>query len=125
MLYGIHHVQLAIPAGGEPLARAFYGAQLGLDEVDKPPQLAARGGVWFERGPVRVHLGIEDPFHPALKAHPAFLVSDLPALRARLDAAGQGYRSDDALPGYDRIFVADPFGNRIELLEPTRDRAAL
>ncbi len=125
MLYGVHHVQLAIPAASEDAARAFYAGLLGLDEVAKPPPLAKRGGVWFERGSVRLHLGVEAPFHPARKAHPAFLVSDLPALCARFDAAGQNYRSDADLPGYDRIFTEDPFGNRIELLEPARDRALL
>jgi catechol 2,3-dioxygenase-like lactoylglutathione lyase family enzyme len=125
MLYGLHHVQLAIPAGGEPAARAFYGGLLGLDEVTKPAHLASRGGAWFERGPVRVHLGVEDPFRPARKAHPAFLVSDLPALRVKLDAAGHYYLPDGELPGYDRIFTDDPFGNRIELLGPARDRKHL
>ncbi|HCQ67494.1 MAG TPA: glyoxalase [Rhodobacteraceae bacterium] len=125
MLNELHHVQLAMPKGGEPEARDFYADLLGLDEVPKPPDLARRGGVWFERGPVRVHLGIEEPFRPARKAHPAFLVSDLAALRARFDAVGQSYRTDGALPGYDRIYTDDPFGNRIELLEPARGRAAL
>jgi len=125
MLNELHHVQLAMPKGGEPEARDFYADLLGLDEVPKPPDLARRGGVWFERGPVRVHLGIEEPFRPARKAHPAFLVGDLAALRARFDAAGQSYRTDGALPGYDRIYTDDPFGNRIELLEPARGRAAL
>ena len=125
MLTELHHVQLAMPKGGEPEARDFYADLLGLDEVPKPPDLARRGGVWFERGPVRVHLGIEEPFRPARKAHPAFLVGDLAALRARFDAAGQSYRTDGALPGYDRIYTDDPFGNRIELLEPARGRAAL
>jgi len=125
MLYGLHHVQLAMPARGEPAARDFYGRLLGLDEVAKPADLAARGGAWFERGAVRIHLGIEEPFRPARKAHPAFLVSDLTALCARLEEAGHTPRPDDALPGYDRVFVDDPFGNRIELLEPARDRAFL
>lgn len=118
MLQALHHVQLAMPEGGEPEARRFYGDLLGLDEVAKPPTLAPRGGVWFERGAVRVHLGVETPFRPARKAHPAFVVSDLAALLGRFDAAGQGYRPDDALPGFARVFTDDPFGNRIELLGP-------
>lgn len=125
MLCALHHVQLAMPAGREPEARGFYSGLLGLDEVPKPPVLARRGGVWFERGPVRVHLGVDDPFRPARKAHPAFLVSDLPALCARFDAAGQDYRHDAALPGHDRIYTDDPFGNRIELLEVAGNGASL
>ncbi len=125
MLYGLHHVQLAMPEGGEPEARAFYSVLLGLDEVAKPPHLAKRGGAWFGRGTVQVHLGVETPFSPARKAHPAFLVSDLPALCARFDAADHAYRPDGDLPGYDRIYTDDPFGNRIELLEPARNRALL
>jgi len=114
-----------MPAAREPEARAFYGGLLGLDEVAKPPELASRGGVWFERGPVRIHLGIEDSFRPARKAHPAFLVSDLPALLARFDAVGQTYRPDDALPGYERVYTDDPFGNRIELMQSARSQPFL
>ena len=125
MLNAIHHVQLAMPQGGEARARAFYDGLLGLAKVPKPAELARRGGVWFERGSVRVHLGVEDPFHPARKAHPAFLVDDLRGLRHTLEAAGQEVRPDGALRGYDRFYIDDPFGNRLELLEPTRDRALL
>jgi catechol 2,3-dioxygenase-like lactoylglutathione lyase family enzyme len=113
----LHHVQLAMPPGGEARAREFYQGLLGIPEVPKPPQPARRGGCWFERGPVRVHLGVEDEFRPARKAHPAFIVRDLPALAARLVAAGHECRADQELPGYRRVFVADPFGNRVELLE--------
>ncbi len=125
MLYALKHVQLAMPAGREPEARNFYVRLFGLEEVPKPPDLARRGGTWFAPGSVRVHLGIEDPVRPARKAHPAFLVEDLAALRARFNAAGHDYRSDGALPGHDLIFTDDPFGNRIELLEPARARAFL
>jgi catechol 2,3-dioxygenase-like lactoylglutathione lyase family enzyme len=114
----LHHVQLAMPAGGEPRAREFYQGLLGIPEVPKPTAMAARGGCWFERGELRVHLGIEADFRPARKAHPAFVVSDLAALTARLRAASHACREDGELGGYDRIFVDDPFGNRIELLEP-------
>ena len=117
MLLALHHVQLAMPTGGEAAARGFYRDLLGLAEVPKPAELAARGGVWFERGELRVHLGVEDGFAPARKAHPAFLVTDLSALIERLETAGIGVRHDGALPGFDRIYTADPFGNRIELME--------
>lgn len=119
-IVGLDHVQLAIPAGGEPAARLFYGGLLGLDEVPKPPHLAARGGCWFERGAVKLHLGVDPDFRPARKAHLALLVDDLRALSGRLEAAGHAVRTDEPLDGYDRIFVDDPFGNRIELLEPRR-----
>ncbi|MCB1356925.1 MAG: glyoxalase [Maritimibacter sp.] len=118
MLAALHHVQLAMPADREAEARGFYGGLLGLDEIPKPPDLARRGGACFETGEVRVHLGVETPFRPAKKAHPAFLVHDLAGLRLRFDAAGQSYTPDDALPGFDRIYTEDPFGNRIELLQP-------
>lgn len=114
----IDHVQLAMPRGGEETARAFYGGLLDLAEAPKPQELARRGGVWFERGDVRVHLGVEGDFRPALKAHPAFLVSDLAGLAARLRAAGAEVVDDGAMPGYRRVYVTDPFGNRLELMEP-------
>jgi catechol 2,3-dioxygenase-like lactoylglutathione lyase family enzyme len=119
----LHHVQLAMPAGGEPRAREFYQGLLGIPEVAKPPAMAARGGCWFERGTLRVHLGVEAGFRPARKAHPAFVVKDLPTLASRLRAAKHECREDHGLSGYDRLFVADPFGNRIELLEPQRHPA--
>jgi catechol 2,3-dioxygenase-like lactoylglutathione lyase family enzyme len=116
-LLAIDHVQLAMPAGREPEARAFYTELLGLPERPKPPELAARGGAWFESTTVKVHLGVEKEFRPARKAHPGFLVQDLEALAARLRAAGFTLIADDALPGQARYFVDDPFGNRIELLQ--------
>lgn len=115
----LHHVQLAMPKGGEQVARAFYQGLLGLEEVPKPPILAARGGVWFGRGAVRVHLGVEDDFRPARKAHPAFEVDGVVDLLAHLEAEGVEVVRDANLPGYVRGYVQDPFGNRIELLEPT------
>ena len=115
----LHHVQLAMPKGGEQVARAFYQGLLGLEEVPKPPILAARGGVWFGLDTVRVHLGVEDNFRPARKAHPAFEVDGVVDLLAHLEAEGVEVVRDANLPGYVRGYVQDPFGNRIELLEPT------
>ena len=117
MIYGLDHVQLAMPAGEEAAARAFYGEVLGLTEVPKPANLAKRGGVWFEAGSLKLHLGVETDFRPARKAHPALLVRDLSALVERCRAAGVESTTDEPLEGYERCFVADPFGNRIELLE--------
>ncbi|MFZ2029847.1 MAG: hypothetical protein WAU68_06040 [Vitreimonas sp.] len=113
----IEHVQLAMPEGGEAQARQFYIGVLGIPETPKPPHLAARGGCWFERGALKVHLGVEKAFAPARKAHPAFIVENLPALRAKLAAAGFTPREDEPLEGYDRCYVDDPFGNRLELME--------
>ena len=117
---GLDHVQLAMPEGGEDAARAFYGQLLGLAEVPKPPHLAVRGGCWFERGPVKVHLGVERDFAPARKAHVAFLVRDLPGLRQRFAEAGVKAKGDQPLEGYNRTYVANPFDNRVELMEPVR-----
>jgi catechol 2,3-dioxygenase-like lactoylglutathione lyase family enzyme len=114
----IDHVQLAMPPGEEELAVAFYERLLGIARVPKPPHLAARGGCWFENERVRVHLGVDPEFVAAGKAHPALRVSDLPALVADLEAAGVAIRDDEPLEGWERVYVDDPFGNRIELLEP-------
>lgn len=116
-LLAIDHVQLAMPEGGEAAARAFYSDLLGLPEVPKPAPLAARGGCWFERDAVRLHLGVEQDFRPARKAHPALLVDDLAALTARLARAGVPVRPDHELAGVERCHVDDPFGNRIELIQ--------
>ena len=116
-IVAIDHVQLAMPEGGEDRARAFYAGLLGLAEVPKPPDLAKRGGAWFEGGAVRIHLGVERDFRPARKAHPALLVSDLTGLARRLRDAGVEVVDDGLLPGYERFYVSDPFGNRLELLE--------
>jgi catechol 2,3-dioxygenase-like lactoylglutathione lyase family enzyme len=118
LLAGIHHVQLAAPHGAEPSMREFYAEILGLTEVPKPPSLAGRGGVWF-RGPgIEIHIGVEDGFRPARKAHPGILARDLGAMAQRLRAAGHQVRPDDLLPGFRRFYVDDPAGNRLELLEP-------
>lgn len=114
----IEHVQLAMPAGMEDAARDFYQGLLGISEVTKPPNLARRGGAWFERGPLKIHLGVEAEFRPARKAHVALLVVDLEALIARLKAHNVEVIDDEPLEGYLRVYVADPFGNRIELMEP-------
>jgi RimJ/RimL family protein N-acetyltransferase len=119
----IDHVQLAMPAGGEEEAIAFYDGLLGVTHVAKPARLAARGGCWFERGDLKVHLGVDTEFRPARKAHPALLVDDLAGLVERLRAADVALRDDEPLDGYDRVYVDDPFGNRIELLEPVVDVA--
>lgn len=118
MLLSLHHVQLAMPEGGENRARAFYSGLLGLPEVPKPAALAGRGGVWFERDGLRLHMGVEASFAPARKAHPAFLVEDLAGLRRRLESAGVCCRDDAALPGLERFHSEDPFGNRLEFLRP-------
>ena len=117
-IVGLDHIQLAMPKGGEDEARAFYRGVLGLREQPKPGNLAGRGGVWFGDGDLKVHLGVEADFRPARKAHPAFRVEDLAELRARCEAAGFVTVDDQPLPGYERFYVADPFGNRIECLEP-------
>jgi catechol 2,3-dioxygenase-like lactoylglutathione lyase family enzyme len=116
VLVAIDHVQLALPAGCEAQARAFYAGLLGLAEVAKPAALAARGGVWFEAPGLRLHLGVEEPFRPARKAHPAFRVAGLGTLRTRLEAAGIVIEDDNALPGELRFYAADPFGNRLEFM---------
>jgi catechol 2,3-dioxygenase-like lactoylglutathione lyase family enzyme len=116
----LEHVQLAMPPGGEALARAFYSGVLEIPEVPKPPHLGKRGGCWFERGDLKIHLGVESDFRAARKAHPALLVVDLQTLVGRLKSAGHNVVGDDTLEGYFRVFVEDPFGNRIELMEPRR-----
>lgn len=120
----LDHVQIVMPPGGEAAARRFYGEILGLPEVAKPAALAGRGGCWFRRDPVEIHLGVEEGFRPARKAHPGFVASDLDALAARLARRGVDVRWDDALlPTARRFYADDPFGNRLEFLtrtEPSR-----
>lgn len=119
----LHHVQLAIPAGGEDVARRFYVDGLGLTEVDKPEPLRARGGLWLRERGVELHLGVEEPFRPARKAHPALLLDDVAALDAvgeRLE--GLGFEVDhgerETFPGHLRLHAFDGHGNRVELLAP-------
>ncbi|MCU1452725.1 MAG: glyoxalase [Acidimicrobiales bacterium] len=116
-LTAIHHVQLAMPPGGEDEATAFYDGVLGLARVPKPARLAVRGGCWFEAGPVRIHLGVEYGFRAARKAHPALVVDDLVALLEACRAAGFEPRPGDGIDGFEQAYVDDPFGNRLELLE--------
>lgn len=116
---GIDHVQLAMPAGREDDARRFYAGLLGIPEVPKPPHLAKRGGAWFEAGALKIHLGVEADFRPAQKAHPALLVEGLRELVKALRRAGHEVVDDEPLDGFDRVYVSDPFGNRIELMEPS------
>src|SRR5215468_9288067 len=119
-IVGVHHVQLAMPAGGEEEARRFYSRLLEIPEVPKPAELAKRGGVWFETRAVRVHLGVEADFRPAKKAHPGLLEKDLESLVMRLRDAGYAMVNGEPMAGYNHIYVNDPFGNRLELLEPRR-----
>jgi catechol 2,3-dioxygenase-like lactoylglutathione lyase family enzyme len=108
-----------MPKGREDDARGFYCKTLGFDEVKKPKELRGRGGVWFQSQNVHLHLGVENPFSPAKKAHPGFKVSSLDHAIAHLKASGVEFRTDIDLPNIKRIYVNDPFGNRIELLEVT------
>jgi catechol 2,3-dioxygenase-like lactoylglutathione lyase family enzyme len=121
-ILAIDHVQLAIIPGRESEARAFYGEVLGLVEVPKPASMAGRGGMWFQTEPphVKVHLGLEPGFQPSVKAHPAFVVDDLQALLERARSAGHRTVDEQPLDGCVRAFVYDPFGNRIELMQPPR-----
>lgn len=117
---GLDHVQIAAPLGGEPDARRFYGELLGLRELPKPPDLAKRGGCWFELGAHQIHIGVEADFKAAKKAHAALLLADVASLDAlweKLSAAGVEVKRDDArVEGVKRFFAFDPFGNRVELV---------
>ena len=114
---GLDHVQLAMPAGGEELARGFYAGVVGLAEVGKPADLRGRGGCWFAGPGTAVHLGVEEAFAPAKKAHPAFRVADLDEAAAALEAGGCVVNRDHSVPEVRRLYTADPFGNRIELIQ--------
>lgn len=117
MLAGLDHIQLAIPLRGEDQARAFYVGILGLTEVAKPTQLSGRGGLWLTGPGIALHLGTQDPFTPATKAHPAFRVTSLEQAKVHFTATGTPFKPDVDLPGISRVFVADPFGDRIEILQ--------
>ncbi|MEU1120175.1 MULTISPECIES: VOC family protein [unclassified Streptomyces] len=117
-LVAVDHVQLAAPPGSEDLLRAYYVDVLGMTEVPKPPVLAARGGCWFEAGDVRLHVGVEDDFRPARKAHPGLRVRDIEAYADRLTVHGADVTWDENLPGHRRFYSWDPAGNRLEFLEP-------
>ena len=117
-LVTLDHVQLAMPPGEEARAESFYAGVLGMDAVPKPAAMRAAGGVWFRAGAVELHLGVEADFRPARKAHPALRVEGLDAYAAACEAADHPVEWDERYPGVRRFYVADPFGNRIELLEP-------
>jgi catechol 2,3-dioxygenase-like lactoylglutathione lyase family enzyme len=112
---GFDHVQVSAPRGCEEAARAFYGGLLGMEELPKPEAIRARGGVWFRVGEQELHVGVEEPFAPARKAHPGLVVSDLGPIRTRLVAGGHEPEDNDSIVGVRRLFVHDPFGNRLEL----------
>lgn len=116
-LTGFDHIQLAMPASGEAAAREFYTGILGLWELPKPPQLAARGGCWFGGQGINLHLGVEEQFVAAKKAHPAFLVEDVAEAERHLRAAGVATTPDETVPGVRRFYAADPFGNRLEFIQ--------
>jgi catechol 2,3-dioxygenase-like lactoylglutathione lyase family enzyme len=115
---GLHHMQLCLPPGEGDAARAFYVGVLGMVEVVKPPALAARGGAWFRSGGLELHLGVADDFQPAVKGHPGILVNDLDEVVRRLRDSGQDATWDTNFPGFRRAYAADPFGNRLEFLQP-------
>jgi catechol 2,3-dioxygenase-like lactoylglutathione lyase family enzyme len=114
-ILGIDHVQVVGPEGSEPQARAFYGELLGLEELPRPTTLPDRNGCWFRAGTHELHVGVEEPFHPARKAHPSFVVDDLAGLVRRLEEQGIRAQPDASIAGVQRVFVSDPFGNRLEL----------
>ncbi|MFG2430775.1 glyoxalase [Streptomyces sp. NPDC048590] len=121
-LGGLHHVQLAIPPGAEDLCREFWGEVLGMEEIEKPPVLAARGGCWFRGGGLEVHLGVEEDFRPNRKAHPGILVTSLDALARRLEDRGIPVTWDGEFPGHERFYASDELGNRLEFLEPMHEK---
>jgi catechol 2,3-dioxygenase-like lactoylglutathione lyase family enzyme len=114
---GLDHVQLAAPAGCEEEARHFFRDVLGMPEVPKPENLRKRGGVWFQCGPQTIHIGVETPFTPAKKAHPAFVIQNMEALMQRLTELQVEIKVNEEIPGVKRFFIDDPFGNRLEFME--------
>ena len=114
----LHHILLTMPRGGESAARAFFVDVLGMAEIEKPSVLAARGGAWLRAADVELHLGIEENFRPALKGHPGIVVTDLDKVVEQLNQAGQEVQWDGDFPGYRRVYAHDPFGNRLEFLQP-------
>lgn len=122
-IYGIDHVQLAMPPGRESEAIDFYEGVLGLTQIAKPAHLTIRGGCWFQAGDAGIHLGVTESFVPAVKAHPALLVTSLADLVSTFDERGITVTVDQPLDGYDRCYVDDPFGNRIELMQRNAARA--
>jgi catechol 2,3-dioxygenase-like lactoylglutathione lyase family enzyme len=119
VITGLDHVQLAAPPGSEPRLRAFYTGVLGMAELAKPPVLAGRGGCWFTAGGAVLHLGIEEDFRPARKAHPGIRVTGVHDFAKKLQAKGAQVVWDYDLPGHSRFYCDDPVGNRLEFLQPT------
>ncbi|KAA2263041.1 glyoxalase [Solihabitans fulvus] len=115
---GLHHVQLTIPPGSEQECRRFYVDVLGMSEVRKPPNLAARGGLWVRADRLEIHLGVEADFVPARRAHPGILVADVDALADRLAGHGVEVTWDENFPGYRRFHTFDNLGNRLEFMTP-------
>ncbi|MGH2542555.1 MAG: VOC family protein [Ardenticatenaceae bacterium] len=122
-IVGLDHIQLAMPPGRENKARHFYSELLGLREIPKPEPLAARGGCWFEGTRISLHLGVEHEFVPARKAHLCFVVRDLAHARWLLEEAGIAITPDTTLPNVERFYTSDPFGNRIEFMQESRDQS--
>jgi catechol 2,3-dioxygenase-like lactoylglutathione lyase family enzyme len=118
VITGLDHIQLAAPPGSEERLRAFYAGVLGMTEVPKPPVLAARGGCWFAAGSAQLHIGVEEDFRPARKAHPGLRVSGIEAYADVLRSRGAEVVWDGDLPGHRRFYTDDPVGNRLEFLEP-------
>ncbi len=116
-ILSLDHLQVAIPVGGENRAREFYTGILGFTEIEKPAPMAGRSSIWFAAGAVNLHLGIEPEFHPAKRAHPAFVVDDLDEILAACERAGLTTRPDTSFNGFRRVHVLDPFGNRLELMQ--------
>ena len=121
---GFHHVQLAMPPGRETEAAAFYCDVLGFEQIPRPARLAITGGCWFRSEHMELHLGVEDPYTPARKAHPALLVDDLERLREHLTTAGVEPVLDTQLEGHERFYASDPFGNRLEFIAAVPSRQA-
>lgn len=119
LITGIDHLQIAAPKGCEAEARRFFGGLLGLEEIDKPEGLRTRGGCWFRLASGQLHIGVEEDFRPARKAHPAFAVQNVEALYDTLVAAGITCIRDEAVPGVRRFYADDPWGNRLEFTEST------
>ncbi|MCZ0979261.1 glyoxalase [Streptomyces diastatochromogenes] len=115
---GLHHVQLALPPGEEEVCRGFYVDVLGMTEIQKPPVLAARGGLWVRSDALEIHLGVEEDFRPSRKGHPGILVADIDGLAERLTGRGVEVTWDDHFPGHRRFYTADCHGNRLEFLCP-------
>jgi catechol 2,3-dioxygenase-like lactoylglutathione lyase family enzyme len=117
VIVGIDHVQIAAPPGCEARARWFFGEVLQMEELEKPPELARRGGCWFRCGTQQLHIGVEPDFRPARKAHPALRVKSMVVLKTALNSYKIPFRGDTANPGVKRIFIEDPWGNRLEFME--------